>query len=120
MHFQTIQMKFYETKKFVAIQKKWEEKLAKEGFQDIDKQAASKSGNRHTLACQNHVAIHAFFRRLDCFLNTSETLPPIHKTILKMYSDGRMIKDICKAVNKGRTTVKAVISNYRKLLTGRL
>ena len=113
-------MKFYETQEFRRLQKEWKEKLAQSEFQDIEKGDRLKDFDRRTISFENREAIHDFFRRLDTFLTVNEQIPDLHRTILSLYSEGRIIRDICRAVGRGRTTVKGIISHYRKVLTGRL
>lgn len=107
--------KFYNTKAFKRLNSKWRDKLATSGFVDIeDKFGYVKNADIRTIAWANSPRIHTFFRRLDTFLLSNPDLPDQHKKILKLYSDGRRIKDIGPEVGLKISRVKEVITTYQQ------
>lgn len=109
-------MKFYQTKEFKALDAEWKAKLEEEGFQDLEKRKDFSQWNRRTIAYQNSETIRDFFIRLDHFLTEHPEIPDLHRKILSLYSEGRIVRHICRLVGRSYTTVRNIIRKYKAML----
>lgn len=103
--------------KFRELQSRWYDKLKESGFNDIEnKKEKLKEYDRRTIAFDNRDAIRDFFIRLDHFITKSHTLPPPHKKILELYSNGLYLSEIAQQMNCSRSKIKLVVYHYKKLI----
>lgn len=108
--------KFFENKRFKALNSKWRAKLKKRGFIDHeDEKENLYDHDRRTVLFDNRERILNFFLRLDSYLHTAE-IPPLHRQILELYSNGIYLIDISKKVGLSYRHSKRIIKKYKDLL----
>lgn len=99
-------MNQYQTKKFKTLQKKWYDKLKKEGFQDIEsdennlKEWTSVFFSRrdpHRMASRME-----YFSYATRFLNDHEFADNKEKTIWELHSNGKSFTEIAAIIKKKR------------------
>lgn len=99
------------------IQAEWYEKLADEGFVDIeDKKGNLKQYDRRTIAFENREIICEFFVRLDHYLTQNPNIPEPEKSILILYSEGLYATQIQRKLKVDQWSVKRVIRNYKQII----
>lgn len=106
-------MKFYQRPEFLSLNKKWNQKLANSGFDDIeDKNENLKNPNIRTQSWDNRDQILEFYLALDEFLNLNE-IPGKHRKVLEMYSQGIYLKEISVKVSMSYAWVRLIVEKYK-------
>lgn len=108
--------KYYRTTEFRSLNREWRRRLKDDKFPDCeDEHGNLKQKDIRTIAWVNREHTHDFFRGLDQLIQTYE-LPEQHRQILQLYSQGTYIKDIAIRIGRGRTLVKGVVRQYKRIL----
>jgi hypothetical protein len=105
---------------FSKLRDKWYQKLEDSGFRDIETTRGNlRQYDRRTIAFENRDSIREFFIRLDHFLTEERSLPSLDRQMLSLYTQGQLVKEICRVTQKSHYVVNKILTKYKKLLTGR-
>lgn len=105
-----------EDSSFEALQAKWYAKLARKGFKDIE----DANGNLKDMGKPLLSGKEEYYRQITNHLHYTDWDHKADKLIMKLHSDGMMIKDIVQAIKvkrwpMNRNTVALVIRKYEAL-----
>lgn len=114
--------KYYETDEFLKLNKTWQEKLAKNGFNDIENENGKlKDHDRRTISFENQEEIIVFIDKLQNYINTNK-LPPKHKKIISLYCAGIHIKGDNSITSKlgyspsSEKYIRLIIKKYKDII----
>lgn len=109
---------------FKKLQKKWYDKLKKEGFKDIEQSDGNlKEWASSRLLTPGHMpsrtlwndSVEQYFRLAGFFLNDYEFKSELEKYIWSLHCDGRSIKDIVKVItSKKKREQNKLVRSYKK------
>lgn len=122
--------KFYETDKFKRLQKKWQDKLKKSGFEDKEESVNTpiKGGNTDRLKTWSssffrgrfnqtqYEARAAYYRFASQFLHDHAFDNPLERAIWEHHSNGISTYKMVVLVNKSHTKIHTVITKLAKLM----
>jgi len=107
----------FRSKSFKKEKAKWNKKLEKSGFIDIeDARGNLKSKDNRTSNYRDRENVRYFFGILDWFMNCYQSMPKFDRRVMQMYSDGEYVKDIVKCSRSSDKHVRNVIKRYRGLV----
>ena len=99
------------------LQDEWYEKLAQEGFEDIETSSGSlRDINRRSVHWDTRDLTSAFYSRLERIVAENRS-PPTHLKILSLYCQGVWQVDISRQLGIKLRTIEWVIGKYRKIVT---
>lgn len=108
-----MQLKFYESRAFRALNAEWRLRLKKSGFDDLESDDGRlRQKNIRTQNFENRGVILEFHLRLNSFL-VEQKLPKTHRRILELYSGGEYVKDIVEKTGLSDRWVRKVIHEYK-------
>lgn len=111
-----LEMKFYETKDFKLLNSKWRKKLKQKKFKDHEDQHENlKQYDRRTCLFENRDLVLDYFLRFDSYLHLAD-IPPSHRQILELYTQGKKIVAIADKLKVSRQWVHTVIRKHKKLV----
>jgi hypothetical protein len=103
-----------------AFKQSWYRKVEKSGFDDIeDAKGELRQHNRRTIAFDNRDAIRDFFLKLDTFLVKTSDIPPLHRKILNLYTQGIAVdgpQGIAKQCRRHERVVRGIIAKYKAII----
>lgn len=101
-----------------SLKKLWYDKLKNTGFVDLeDENQNLYCPNVRTIAYENQEVIREFFLRLDEYLTSNfNSIKPMHRIVLELYSSGARIKFIADQIKRSRQRVHQIIAQHRKAL----
>jgi hypothetical protein len=105
----------FKTKDFKALQKKWEERLKKEGFEDIErKEGRLKSGSvenvRYLYTTEQFNIKEEYYRLAGQFLHEYKFKSSVERKIWELHSEGMSVRNIIKKLkHKGITAYKNLV-----------
>jgi hypothetical protein len=105
-------MSFWGTKEFMKLQREWYDKLAKEGFRDIE--LNDKSMHTDTAHFADMEAVRNYYMKVSEFLYTGDFNNPSDKAVWFVYSEGYSIRNIAKSLRLSRKLVTKIIEHYIK------
>lgn len=101
------------------MKKKWYQRLAQEGFVDIENEKEQlKQYDRRTIAFENRDEIREFFMNLDSYLTHHPEIPSLHQKVLTLYSEGYYLKDIRAICQLKEWKLKKIIQDYKRMILG--
>lgn len=110
----------FRTKEFRALYQEWRERLAEDGFKDLeDHHGNLKTPDNRTNRFVMREQTAEFFRRLDHYLTETPEVPPKVRAILELYSEGIPQVEIARKLEHSLTLIERVTRFYRLLLKDR-
>lgn len=107
-------MKFYETKKFKELQRRWYDKLAASGFHDIERNETHQ--HTDTASFQDQEAIEEFYTKAADHLWSYAFLNLAEKAIWFLYANGNSIRNIAKGLGYTRSKVGWIIEKHTQIV----
>lgn len=116
-------MGFWKTNSFKALQKEWAKKLEDSGFKDIEKEDESLSKkNSRTNAFRSYAQTKEFYDLLDKYLARSVTMSFRDRMVLTLYAQGIRIQGdngIVEQTGLSRRTITYVLAAHRSIILRR-
>jgi hypothetical protein len=103
-------MSFWGTEEFRKLQKEWYDKLAKEGFQDVE--LHDKSLHTDTAKFVDMEAIRDYYMQVSEYLYTGEFASLQDKAVWFVYSEGYSVRNIARALKLSRKKVTETVEKY--------
>lgn len=96
------------------LQREWDERLAAEGFKDIeDRKGRLKGPNKRTKAWASADATAEFYALLDVYLQERTELSRLERRILELYAQGTRLEAIAWEVFRSLAYVKSKVYLHR-------
>lgn len=103
---------FWSTREFRKLKAEWYDKLAKEGFHDIE--LHDRSMHTDTARFADMEAVRDYYMKVSEYLHIGEFKTPVEKTAWFIYQEGYSIRNIAKILKLSRKSVTTMIESHVK------
>lgn len=107
-------MAFWQTRSFLKLQKKWYDKLAKEGFKDIENNQSHL--HLETANFKDFEAVQAFYNQISRYQQYGKFDTTDEALIWALFVDGQSLRKIGRLVKLSHTSIKRVIDKHKQLM----
>jgi hypothetical protein len=119
-----MEKKFYQSKEFKELEKKWEEKLEHEGLPDIEKTLGqNRALKQHSSNVYRQMeetrreAKELYFRQLGMAIHQARFDTEIDRIVMNLKAEGATIVEICRFLRSAgspryRRTIRLIVRKY--------
>lgn len=105
---------FWEASKFKKLQKRWYDKLAASGFNDIEEHP--QTIHDETANFNDREAVEAYFRLASQYLYSTDFKSLLDKAIWFLYTEGYSLRGIAKGLELSRPRVTRIVEQHSRLM----